>query len=160
IRYKDDLSRRETEKLFENPNFLYALPLGAFQELVEWLRSFIPDGLNVWNTNVFQQISGTFTTDDAIKKLARAIGVSVEGTTQMDLMEKVNDAIEHDTLDIERFIYLLTRPNCLGVVGDFDQEDVAKLNLIIEDIPRSPTNIERHLRQGKETEKLLRTKKD
>jgi|SRR5215470_2733901 len=160
IRYKDDLSRRETEKLFENPSFLYALPLGAFHELLDWLRAFIPDGLNVWNTNVFQQISGNFSAGDAIKRLAQAVGVSVEGTSSPDLMERVTEAIEHDTLDIERLIYLLTRPNCLGVVGDFDEEDVAKLNLIIEDLPRGPANIERRSKQRRQTEKPLRTRKD
>ncbi len=160
VSYKDDLLRRETQKLFENPNFHYALPLGAFQELVEWLRGYVPDGLSLWDTDIPGSISGNLTGTGAVKSLAKAFGISIEGSTSLDLMEKVIATLEHEGLDIERLIELLTKPNCFGVVGDFDEGDVAALNLIIEELPRGSARTERRSPQRQTQEKALRTKKD
>ena len=137
ISYSDDFLRRETERLFRNPNFRYALPFGAFQEIFEWLRRLTPRGISLGQNPPFAHILGKGNVDasETIRRLARAL--NLPGTDDpVSLIERLASTLERDKLHVERFIDLMTRENFEGIVHDFDLGDAVQLEAVIQRRPR------------------------
>lgn len=128
VRYKDSRLLRESAQLFENSDFKYALPLGAFYEIVEWLRSFVPNRI-MWTED--SVASKNLSRDETIRELAQAFDVSSDETDPFSLMERIVSLVGSHQPVIERLTDLLSRTNFRGVVGDFDLVDVAQLHRIL-----------------------------
>lgn len=136
-RYEDNRLRRESVKLFQNSSFKYALPLGAFQEIVEWLRGFIP-GLISWKDFT---IDRNLNPEETILELARAFDITSEDLTFDRLIDRISEALGTRGPVLERLTTLFSPPNFLGVVADYQLSEVAALHRILGLVERSSDNL-------------------
>jgi hypothetical protein len=72
VRYRDGRLQREAARLLDSASFQYALPLGAFQELIEWLRGLVPNRIN-WTEE--SAIGKSLDRQDTIRELALALAL-------------------------------------------------------------------------------------
>jgi hypothetical protein len=128
VRYRDGRLQREAARLFDSSSFQYALPLGAFQELIEWLRGLVPNRIN-WTEE--SAIGKSLDRKDTIRELALAFDISQETDHSGELIDRIFSVIGSYRSVIERLTDLLTRPNFRGVIADYDLGDVADLNRML-----------------------------
>jgi hypothetical protein len=133
-RYKDSRLRRESVRLFQSSNFNYALPLGAFQEIIEWLRTFVPNRL-LWSDNFLSL--GNLSREETVLELAEAFDVPVGNAQPSQLIDRIFSRLGTNRLIVERLIDLFSRPNFKGVAADYELVDVAQLHPLLGLLQRS-----------------------
>jgi hypothetical protein len=136
IRYKDSRLQRESFRLFQNTQFQFAIPLGAFQELVEWLQGIVPNKIT-WTED---SLRVSLTPEETVRELARAFDVSGPDADPIEIVERISAVVEAERPVVERLLDILTRPNFRGVVADYEYHDVDRLGRIVGQMDRSPSD--------------------
>ena len=132
-RYKDARLRREAMRLFEDPRFSYAIPVGAFLELIEWLRGYMSSRM-VWREDY--RLSVNLDKPDALNELARVFDIATEACDEQAVIDRIFSSIRMLMPMAERLVEFFSRPNFKGIVADYDLDDVADLHDILGKIPR------------------------
>ncbi len=136
-RYEDSRLRREEVRLLESPLFRYAIPIGAFQELVEWLRSYLPNRLT-WKEEY--RLSTKLDRAESLRELGRAFALQVDDTSELDLIDRISSKIRTFRSVAERVIDFFDRPNFSGVVSDCELADVSSFHWAMGQTPPAETD--------------------
>jgi hypothetical protein len=136
LRFKDNRIHRESVRLFQNDQFEFALPLGAFQELLEWLRGIVPNKIT-WSEDTTNR---NLSPEDTVRHLAAAFDLQGTDADPLDVVERITYQVEAQKPIIERLFEFLTRPNFKGVVADYQLEDADILTSMLGRMNRADTD--------------------
>jgi len=128
-RYRDNRLRREAANLFENPTFEYALPLGAFQEIIEWLRSFSPERIPF--TEPKAPRTG-LNRSELIRELAHGCNVVWdESDDDEEIVRRVLNTIGENNAIVDRLLAFFSNPQFRGVISNYDLGEAARCYRVI-----------------------------
>ena len=136
LTFPNNQAKRETLQLFQNPNFKFGIPLGAFEEIKEWLRVLTPNR-SAWADDV--STSKPIDRTQAIRELADIFDLhySYQDQDLIPLMDRVSLTVK-STRDIaDRLTFLFELPNFVGIPGDYDLIDVSELRSLLAKLDRN-----------------------
>jgi hypothetical protein len=119
--------RRQIATVFENPNFQYALPIGAFTELMWWFGGNVP---SEQGSIALPQIRDG-DRKEALKRLAHAVGLLPEETDEGHLAREIAATVASFNNITSALLTFLDRSNFLGVFSDFDEATLTALREIL-----------------------------
>jgi hypothetical protein len=125
---------RDAVEFFETEHIQYAMPIGAFQEIVEWLQSFMPSAIS-W-ASLVSEPQHHLTAPMTLREMALAFGISLDGRGDDALADRLIAAVGTNRIVLERVLAVFTNKGFAGVVTDYDLEDVMQLHSIIGQMPR------------------------
>jgi hypothetical protein len=142
VRYRDSKLMREALGLFSMSTFEYALPFGAFLEIVAWLRNLSPDSAAFLEDDESKLWDGDSDRSAVIRRLARSFRVSYRDTDDDEsIARRLMERFGRQRLIFERVIRFLTAPNFRGVVRDYGLDDVRDFYRLLALAPRSDRDV-------------------
>lgn len=128
-RYRDQRVRHEAIRLFESPNFEYALPVGAFHEIVKWIRSFSSGHIQFAEARAFHDRLSRI---DLIKELARLCNVPFsDGDKEENIVCRVVESAGEKNAVVSRLLSFLSNPRFRGIIADYRIDGVSKCFRVI-----------------------------
>jgi hypothetical protein len=119
------------DSLFYNSTRKYALPLGAFLELLDYIADLTRQ------SNRFSSDVADGDPEGLLKKIAELVGIENATDFEMDeTVAAISNHLDQRALTLTRLLNVLTDPRFVGVVSSYDEEDSTKFNEIITTFPR------------------------
>jgi hypothetical protein len=146
----DRENQRQALRMFENADFQYAIPIGAFTELLVWLRSFAP-------TYVKAPPPGPVASGnrkDALRQLALAVSVWPDNPNESELIREIAVAAASLTDITKVLLSCLERKNFRAVFCDYDEESRSTWQEILEDSQRHEAGRPRDIRDYRDSQNL------
>ena len=142
--------RRQIASAFENPNFQYALPIGAFSELMWWFGGKTP------SAHGSAPISPVKDGDriGALKQLAHAVGLIPEETGERQLAREIAATVARYSNITSALVNFLDRKNFLGVFSDYDESTRTTLKEILARQERRDRDKRRDMKDLHDAENL------
>jgi len=117
--------------LFNESSQRYALPAGAFLELLDYLTDT--------SRKTDHLLSSVESMDPTklLHHLATHLGVSNVGELDNnEIFEQISRGIDQRSLALDRLYKILSHQRFIGVVSSYEQNDMYRLNKIITEVPR------------------------
>ena len=121
------------DSLFYESSKEYALPAGAFLELLDYLARMTRTTHNISAT------VGNMNRTEVIRQLG--LFLDIEDAAELDpdaTVEEILHRLDRKVLALTRLLNILTDPRFVGVVSTHDEADKVRLERIIKDVPRNP----------------------
>jgi hypothetical protein len=150
LKPQDPEEQRQALRIFENPNFQYALPVGAFSELLWWLRGFAPTYGN-WLPKLPVADGNR---REALEQLAHAVNVWPDNPDERELIREIAVAAARLT-DITRvLITFLDRKNFHAVFSEYDESTRISLQEILAKLQRRDPDQSRGMKDLRDSQSL------
>ena len=103
--------------LFLNSKVGFAIPVGAFEELLDYLTSLTKTSYQL------ERLGEDHNREEVIRLISRAIGIThSDELTTSELLEEIGNCLEESILQLNRLLELLTNPRFEGVKTQYDKE--------------------------------------
>lgn len=130
-----EASAKKYESVFINSIFYessqqYGIPAGAFEELLEYLAD-----INLKARSLLTP--GILSRSDSIRHIAHTLGVRESaGLEEGEAVEEISQRLDQKALSLTRLLNVLTDPRFIGVISDYDENDVRHLAEMLTSLPR------------------------